>query len=573
MKAIRCAIYTRKSSEEGLEQDFNSLDAQQAACAAYIASQASEGWSLVAARYEDGGISGGTLQRPGLTRMLEDTKAGSIDIVVVYKVDRLTRSLLDFSKLVEAFDQAGVSFVSVTQSFNTTTSMGRLTLNMLLSFAQFEREVTAERIRDKIAASKQRGMWMGGSPPLGYRPDGRSLAIVEEDAALVRQIFALYLELGTVRDLHEHLLREHIYQPARINFTGRAYGGRPFHRGQLYKMLSNHLYIGQIRHRQQIYPAKHQPIIDRALWDKVQAQLAGNTQGKQQAPTVRDPSLLAGKLFDEEGLPLVSSHTRKGKVRYRYYVSRHLQHAYSGTAAARHDQRSNIRIPAAEIEPVIIDAIKRQLGDPLGLAATLGYDLTTADAVGRLMRRTEQLAGSLSSQRGSALQALLSTIIRRIDVLPEAVQLALAADGLWEQLTLSSQRTLNPTGFPAADIVIRIPVRLRRSGMAMRLVLEAGLPATSKSPDAQLLSAISKGRAWWRQLQANPSMTVAALARQEKVGPTYVDRILRLTFLSPTIVEAVTSGTAPTSLTLEKLKDVKLIALDWSEQHRLLGFA
>ena len=230
----RCAIYTRKSSEEGLEQDFNSLDAQHEACAAYIKSQTSEGWKLVRDRYDDGGISGGTLERPGLQRLLADIATGHIDVVVVYKVDRLTRSLLDFAKLVEAFDKAGTSFVSITQSFNTTTSMGRLTLNMLLSFAQFEREVTAERIRDKIAQSKARGMWMGGTPPIGYRPDGRSLAIVEQDAAIVRHIFSRYAELANVRLLAEELDQQGIRSPARSAISGRAFGDRPFSRGQLY---------------------------------------------------------------------------------------------------------------------------------------------------------------------------------------------------------------------------------------------------------------------------------------------------------------------------------------------------
>jgi site-specific DNA recombinase len=277
----RCAIYTRKSSEEGLEQDFNSLDAQHEACAAYIKSQASEGWKLVRDRYDDGGISGGTLERSGLQRLLADIAAGHIDIVVVYKVDRLTRSLLDFAKLVEAFDKAGSSFVSITQSFNTTTSMGRLTLNMLLSFAQFEREVTAERIRDKIAQSKARGMWMGGTPPIGYRPDGRSLAIIEEDAAIVRTIFSRYAELGNVRLLAAELEGTGIRSPARNAGTGRAFGNRPFSRGQLYKILSNPSYIGRIDHGGRSHKANFKSIIDQAEWDAVQAILAANIKGER----------------------------------------------------------------------------------------------------------------------------------------------------------------------------------------------------------------------------------------------------------------------------------------------------
>ncbi|RZA23254.1 MAG: recombinase family protein, partial [Proteobacteria bacterium] len=318
MKTVRCAIYTRKSSDEGLEQDFNSLDAQREACAAYVLSQASEGWKLCPEHYDDGGISGGTLERPALQRLIAEVKEGRIDIIVVYKVDRLTRSLLDFSKLVETFDAAGASFVSVTQSFNTTTSMGRLTLNMLLSFAQFEREVTAERIRDKIAASKAKGMWMGGNPPLGYRPDGRTLAIVEDHATIVRDIYARYRRLGNVRLVADALIGDGVTTPARIKGNGKAFGGGIFSRGQLYTMLKNPIYVGDIPHREKVYPGNHPGIINRAEWDAVQVQLATNVQG-QRTTRARNASLLAGLLFDSAGEPVIAVHTNKGKQRYRYY--------------------------------------------------------------------------------------------------------------------------------------------------------------------------------------------------------------------------------------------------------------
>ena len=280
MNKVRCAIYTRKSSEEGLEQDFNSLHAQREACAAYILSQASEGWSLLPDEYDDGGLSGGTLERPALQRLLDDISAGKIDIVVVYKVDRLTRSLLDFAKLVETMDKAEVSFVSVTQSFNTTNSMGRLTLNMLLSFAQFEREVTAERIRDKIAASKAKGMWMGGNPPLGYKPERRTLAVVEEHAELIRDIYSRYLEIGNVRLLKQQLDDEGMLVPERFTSTGRRMGGAPFTRGQIYKILSNSIYAGRIEHKGEVYDGQHDAIIDHELWDAVQTKMEENRQGK-----------------------------------------------------------------------------------------------------------------------------------------------------------------------------------------------------------------------------------------------------------------------------------------------------
>jgi DNA invertase Pin-like site-specific DNA recombinase len=569
MKPVRCAIYTRKSSEEGLEQDFNSLDAQHAACAAYIQSQASEGWTLVKARYDDGGLSGGTLDRPGLARLLADIAAGQVDIVVVYKVDRLTRSLLDFSKLVEAFDKAGVSFVSVTQSFNTTTSMGRLTLNMLLSFAQFEREVTAERIRDKIAASKQRGMWMGGTPPIGYRPDRRSLAIVEDEADLVRQLFQRYLDLGSVRALHNALLAEHLHQPCRTSATGRQFGGRPFQRGQLYRMLGNPLYRGLIRHRSQTWPGNHPAIIDEALWDQVQARLRDNTQGEQLAPTSADPSLLAGKIFDPEGQPLVATHASKGKVRYRYYVSRHLQHGWmapAGTAPSPAEQSpAGLRIPAREIEPLVQDAIRQKLADPIALGSELGLDLANPDTTATLVPSCVALSKTLAAKRGTAVQALLARIVRTVEVHQDSVKLSLAGDALLEALGLPAKDT------STSDLQIDLPVRIKRSGKVVRLVLDNGHPAIGEKIDINLLAAVAKGRRLWQQLQANPDMTLADLARAQSLSKSHVHRIVRLAFLSPAIVRAIQDGSKPAELTLDRLKDVRLISLSWAEQHRRLG--
>ena len=332
--------------------------------AAYVLSQASEGWSLLSGDYDDGGLSGGSLERPALKRLLGDVESGKVDIIVVYKVDRLTRSLLDFAKLVEAFDKAGVSFVSVTQSFNTTTSMGRLTLNMLLSFAQFEREVTAERIRDKIAASKARGMWMGGTPPLGYKPDGRSLAIVADHAALVRDIFARYVDLGTVRKVAEQLEADAITTPLRVSGTGRDFGGARFSRGQIYKILSNPIYIGKIPHGAKLYKGQHPPIIDPDTWERVQLHLADNLKGERQGPRAISASLLAGRIVDEAGEPLVAAHACKGKVRYRYYVSRNLHH--EGSTSANH----GVRIAAREIEALVVARLAEAFSDPIALCAT-----------------------------------------------------------------------------------------------------------------------------------------------------------------------------------------------------------
>src|SRR5438874_4710574 len=320
-RALRCAIYTRKSSEEGLEQAFNSLHAQREACEAYIESQRHEGWTCLPQAYDDGGLSGATMDRPALKQLLADIQAGRVDVIVCYKVDRLTRSLADFAKIVEVFDAKGVSFVSVTQQFNTTTSMGRLTLNVLLSFAQFEREVTGERIRDKIAASKKKGLWMGGNVPLGYDASGRTLVINPAEAATVRHIFALYRELGGVRRVKEEADRLGLRTNSTTTANGNKRGGKTLSRGHIYSLLSNPIYIGQIAHKGQLYPGHHPALIDGETWIAVRDQLVANASRHQSKSTAAEPSLLAGLLTDARGERLTPSHAVKNGRRYRYYLS------------------------------------------------------------------------------------------------------------------------------------------------------------------------------------------------------------------------------------------------------------
>ncbi len=310
-KLRRCAIYTRKSSEEGLEQDFNSLDAQREACEAFIASQKREGWSPVGEMYDDGGFSGATIERPAFQRLLKDVGAGRIDVVVVYKVDRLTRSLSDFAKIVDIFDQHAVSFVSVTQQFNTTSSMGRLTLNILLSFAQFEREVTGERIRDKIAASKKKGMWMGGLPSLGYDVKDRKLIVNETEAETVRHIFRRYVELKSVRELKQDLDSAGVVSKVRTASDGSPYGGQPLARGALYLMLQNRIYCGEVVHKGKSYPGEHEPIINEAHWNDVQAILSKNRVDRANGKSGNGPSLLTGILFDAQGGRMSPTHATK----------------------------------------------------------------------------------------------------------------------------------------------------------------------------------------------------------------------------------------------------------------------
>jgi len=548
MNKVRCAIYTRKSSEEGLEQGFNSLDAQREACAAYILSQASEGWAQIPDIYDDGGLSGGTLERPALQRLLADIAAGRIDIIVVYKVDRLTRSLLDFAKLVEAFDKAGTSFVSITQSFNTTTSMGRLTLNMLLSFAQFEREVTAERIRDKITASKAKGMWMGGTPPLGYRPDGRSLAIVEEHAEIIREIYRRYLDLGNVRTIEQQLNREGRLSPRRARISGSEFGGLPFSRGQLYAILKNPIYVGDIAHGKIVYAGQHQPIIDRITWEEVQRRLANNVQGERRAVRAASPALLAGLIVDAGAAPLIATHACKGNVRYPYYVSHDIHHGVSDTG---------LRIPANEIETAVLHAIVQALDNPLALAAQADLVLEVASING-IAERAAQLAGLAKTKHRDMLRQLISQVRvhdRRIDI-------DLATHVIADHLQLSLSADTNPA------VTIAANVRLTRTGRAVRLVQEDGRVATTKA-DASSIKLLLKARRWWEILRQG-EMDVTMLAAREGVNDSYMTRVLRLAFLAPAVVDGILAGRVRAGVDAAALVATGAVSLRWAEQGRAL---
>jgi len=414
-KIFRCAVYTRKSSEEGLEQDFNSLEAQREACEAYIRSQSHEGWKLIPDRFDDGGFSGGNMDRPALKHLMGLIREDKVDVIVIYKIDRLTRSLTDFARLAETFDKHGVSFVSVTQQFNTTTSMGRLMLNVLLSFAQFEREITGERIRDKIAASKKKGMWMGGPTPMGYDVRDRQLVINDAGAATIRRIFTGYLEAGDVPTLLERLAAEKVTTAIRTSSKGKTTGGRPFTRGHLYKLLSNPIYIGRIPHRTTSHPGNHQAIIDRATWDRVQAQLADNTQGtrNRRRRATTDGAMLAGLLHTEAGNRMIAVHTTKGSRRYRYYVEeRDPDHATTGAPF------EPIRLPAKEIEEAAISAMRMLLSDEGQVLHHL--DGLAPSQKTTVLKRLLQLRGVADASGGGAaqvLQSLVTGVIYRHDFL------------------------------------------------------------------------------------------------------------------------------------------------------------
>lgn len=388
----RCAIYTRKSSEEGLEQSFNSLHAQREACVAYVNSQRHEGWRVLDAQYDDGGYSGGSMERPGLQALLQDIAQGKVDVVVVYKVDRLTRALSDFAKIVELFDQHNVSFVSVTQHFNTTTSMGRLTLNVLLSFAQFEREVTGERIRDKIAASKKKGMWMGGQVPLGYDLDQRKLTPNPKEAELVKRMFTRYLDLGCVRKLQHELKAQGVLSKVRNSRNGRRSGGAAYSRGALYSILQNRLYLGEIAHRGAIHVGQHDAIVSREVWDQVQALLQANGTARRLGVDAKAPSLLAGLLYDRDGHRFTPLHSTKSGKRYRYYTSQAV--IQNGPIK----DRPGVRVPAHDVEKLVMSRLQQLLTSGTEFLEALNC---TRDA------RAQQSALNAAAARAKAMAAVL----------------------------------------------------------------------------------------------------------------------------------------------------------------------
>ncbi len=556
---VRCAIYTRKSSEEGLEQEFNSLQAQREACEAFIASQRHEGWVCLATRYDDGGFSGATMDRPALQRLLADIAAGRVDTIVVYKIDRLTRSLADFSKIVEILDARGASFVSVTQQFNTTTSMGRLTLNILLSFAQFEREVIGERIRDKIAASKRKGMWMGGIPPLGYRAQDGKLFLIEREAEIVRMIFRRYAELGSVRLLKEELEVRGIKSKTWTTASGRRVGGQPFSRGALYLMLQNRLYRGEIVHKGQSHPGEHTPIIDQSLWDAVQAQLATNTAKRNSGRRTRQPSLLAGMLFDGDGNRMTPTHaTTKGR-RYRYYVSRPL------ITDDQTDVSAALRIPTGEIEQAVTSRMRQWLIDPASVYQATRLPDPSAQC--RLIARAAEIGKSWSELRQ---RAFLTALIERVDIRSDRIDIHFRPTRLGRLLDIAA--TVLPSATDETQIV-SVPIELRRSGREITMLIERTDPFATAKPDTRLIKLLIRARRFNTALAGSDGVPLSELAKQEGVGRSYFTRLLRLSYLAPDITQAILDGRQPRDLTADKLLAHSRLPLIWHEQRTALGFA
>ena len=519
-KKVRCAIYTRVSTDQGLEQDFNSLDAQYDASQAYIRSQVHAGWTMVRAKYDDGGFSGGNTDRPALQRLLEDVRAGKVDIIVVYKVDRLTRSLADFAKLVELFDRHGVSFVSVTQQFNTTTSMGRLTLNVLLSFAQFEREVTSERIRDKISASKRKGLWVGGMAPLGYDTKDRKITVNEAEAACVRTIFRSYLKLGSLNLLMADLRARGIVTRVRSLKTGQTAGGIPFTRGPLAYLLRNRFYVGEVAFKGDTLTGEQPAIVDRDLFDAVQAKLNEQVTNHKLSRT-KSEALLLGRIYDDRGHRMTPSHVRKGGIKYRYYIS-------SALLQGRAKQAGTVsRIPADEIEALVAKSVRDHLNEPTEIEDAI----LVHNQVARIEVQSDRLVIELTNAKG---------------------------------VDRKQKRSRN---------VIEVPWRKTPSTRRRELLLPDSASPQEARPirsenRALLVASIARGRRWLDELMTDPTANTESIAKREDCTVRKVNMTISLAFLAPDLVKAAIDGRLPHGMGVARLCD---LPVEWSRQRQMLG--
>lgn len=570
MKKIRCAIYTRKSSEEGLDQEFNSLHAQREACAAYVASQKHEGWIALTEHYDDGGISGGTLERAGLKKLLQHVDEGLVDQIVVYKIDRLTRSLTDFAKLVDRLDAADASFVSVTQSFNTATSMGRLTLNVLLSFAQFEREVTAERIRDKIAASKKKGLWMGGAIPLGYEPEGRTLKIIPGEAETVRTLYELYLQHRSILAVVEHANRlglrgkAKVRKQKKVNKRLEEQGaadttpsvdpdscGVAFERAGLHYLLTNPVYAGRIRHKETIHEGQHPPIIEPDIWDQILAHLkesAGRKRGEGKDGTIVSP--LAGKLVDQTGERLTPSHANKKGKRYRYYVSNRLLNA-----AGKDDRNTKVggwRLPAKALEDRIASATSSHLRNRLPVDLMINPAADTISKIGSNL----DLLDALSRTKGPI--AILSCIERGTIGLG-VIEISLGPEALADTLEISED-DLNPDA-----LVFELPFQFKKRGVETKLTIGTD---NSKPIDTTLIRSIAKAHQYYDAIKNG--QTFEDIAESENLSKRRIMQVIDLAFLAPDIVKLIVQGEQSDGLTAKWL-GINPLPSDRLAQRRIIA--
>ena len=552
----RCAVYTRKSTEEGLDQDFNSLDAQAESCSAYILSQAGEGWSNIGKVYSDGGISGGHMERPGLIALIAGIEAGLIDIVVVYKVDRLTRSLADFAKLVDVFDKHGVSFVSITQAFNTTTSMGRLTLNVLLSFAQFEREVTAERIRDKIAASKKRGQWMGGLPPIGYDNIDKRLVVNAGEARTVKHIMERYVDLKSVSKLKIELGKDGYVTKNRKTKKESQTGGKPFSRGHLYQLLCNPVYIGKITHKGEIFDGQHEPIVDQELWERVQAGLKHNAPKRRRSINIASNSLLTGMIYDDTCERLTPVHSKKPNGRrYRYYISARL-------SKGEMDDGTGLRLPAKQIEGHVIKRLTSLLSDTPRLMQIAGSQSLSPHQVSEMETNADELKGKLTSTCIETQRKTLIDLISRITISPKDLTLDLRRDVLIPQC-------IKPTKTKDNIISLTYPLQMKRRGVEAKLIIGG---VALGQPDPELIKLIAKARDWYDGLKSGRYESIKDIGATHKLDNGDVSRTLSLAFLAPSIVHDIVAGNHPVDLTPRDLsRKASRLPLNWAQQRKFLG--
>jgi DNA invertase Pin-like site-specific DNA recombinase len=542
-KTLRCAVYTRKSTEDGLEQEFNSLHAQREACEAYILSQRHEGWTLVETHYDDGGFSGGNMERPGLRALLEDVERGLVDVIVVYKVDRLTRSLADFAKIVEQLDARQASFVSVTQAFNTTTSMGRLTLNVLLSFAQFEREVTGERIRDKIAASKKKGLWMGGPVPLGYEVIDRKLIPVPEEAERVRTIMRRYIGSRSANELIAQLEAEGIRTKVQKRTSGPHRGGIPFRRGSLFHLLKNPIYRGKIVHKGEIYDGEHEAIVDADLWNAVQQRLQEKAPPRRRAKNDPQQALLRGLLIDPQGRPMVPTYATKGTRRYAYYETR--------KDLARPEDGAATRIGQGKLERHLIVQLTTLLEDEHMLRRISGEQ--EGGVLRDMFAKAKLAAANLAFE--PQCQTIVPQLIAGIQIGHDRIDVRLNADALgcsnrqhWEWC---------------------IPLPPRKPFREAKLRIDQD--ANAKAVDTGMIALLGEALEARKLVLASPELSINQIAKREGRCRKQLTRLVRLSWLSPNIIEAITDGSAPHRLTRKRLLDTDL-PLSWPAQEELLGF-
>jgi site-specific DNA recombinase len=545
-RPIRCAVYTRKSTDEGLDKAFNSLDAQREACAAYVMSQQHEGWVLLPDLYDDGGFSGGSMERPALRQLLADVRSRKVDVVVVYKIDRLTRSLADFAKIVDVLDAAEASFVSVTQAFSTTTSMGRLTLNVLLSFAQFEREVGAERIRDKIAASKAKGMWMGGGVPLGYEAKDRQLVILPKEADTVRHIFQRYLEVDSIRTLVDQLADDGVVSKRRTSRSGRVTGGHPFKHGALAWLLKNRTYVGEVVHKDNVYAGQHEAIVSRELFDAVQQKLTDQASPGSAGGPHRRVALLAGMIRDHRGRPMSPVHTRNHGRRYTYYAS-NLNDDRSASA---------LRLPAGELEASVRTTLASWMENP-GNITTLASG-ATADEARRLFAVCSELARTISVAPVWEVKTALGTLNTRVKVSSNGAELGFDAGSLRQAAGLTAV---------SHELKLSIPTSHETFGHEPRLRLEPPAGA-SPVPERHLVELLGRAVAARKELLELPDDHASAMPVTRL---RHLQRLARLSYLDPAIIRSILCGTQPRRMLARDLWRLADLPFEWTTQRKMLG--